>query len=408
MNSLVEGLCGDEGRGRFLPLFLVLLAVVVSLARTYDSRSMAAAMEPITVGGDVTNGTPGGTVPEDLVVSLHIFSGTEERGVYTTTLGSDHVFGFSEALAQDGDGVFEDGHTLVARVVYDGVTYLSDFAAVNVDQPDVSLSITIFETTDGAEGIGVAQLHVFVNRLNDRIEVGQYCVIGNSGVRTYVGSPGGADGERTTWRVTLPADAQNLRIDRDGAEGRFVPLEDGLADTRPILPGAMSAEASFVYDLPYRDGLRLEQAFDIPVNGVVLVVPGGEIGLEGGDLSPGGTLETEMGPSSSYTAGPLEAGERLAFTVVRSEARVAGALGFVEANRLAIGIAMLAVGGAAAYWLWRSPAPGSIPAFARSEVEAIATLDGAFERGEMSEDAYRERRRVLKQRLREQLLDHRR
>lgn len=387
--------------------FVVLLAAALSLAWTYDSRSVAVTVRLNSVGGDVTNGTPGGAVPDDLVVSLHVFSGTEERGVYTTTLESDHTFAFSEPLAQDGDGVFEDGHTLVARVVYDGVTYLSDFATVNVDQPDVSLPITIFETTDRADVIAIAQLHLFVNRLDDRIEVRQYGVIGNRGVRTYIGSYDAADGERTTWSVRLPDDAMNLRIDRDGAEDRFVALEEGLADTRPIPPAAMSTEASFVYELPYRDGLRVEQIFDIPVNGIVLVVPGGALGLEGPGLSPGGTLETEMGPAASYTAGPLEAGERLAFTVVRSEAHGTGILGVAEANRLAVGIAMLAVGGAAAYWLWWSPSPGPIPAYARPEVEAIATLDRAFERGDISEEAYRERRQALKQRLRKQLLDHR-
>jgi hypothetical protein len=322
----------------------------------------------------------------------------EETSAYTTTVASDHGFRF--------EGVsLAEGETLVARTVYDGVAYFSEFTPVEPGQQEVSLPITIYETTNDRESVSVAQLHVFFERSGERLQIGQYCVIGNGGDRTYVGAPAAGSGISTTWSVRLPTGAQNLRFDTGQLGGRFVATENGFADTRAVPPGQAGVETSFTYDVPYSsERLRVEQTFDVPVRSVVLVLPGGDLGLEGTGLSSEGTLETQMGPAVSYTAGPLDAGEPLSLTVVPRQATALGTRR-ASSNGLPVGIIALALASGAVFWLWRSAPPGMIPPEARSKVGAIAALDRDFEEGRIPREAYRKKRQALKRRLRESLSD---
>lgn len=383
-----------HGPTRLVLLTLGLLCALLSVAWAYDTQTSAG-----TVVGEVTNGTSAGAVPDGLVVTLHAFSGMEETNAYTTTVASDHAFRFEDVS-------FGEGETLVARTLYGGVAYFSEFAPVEPDQQEMSLPITIYETTDDRGSISVAQLHVFLEQSGERVQIGQYSVVANTGDRTYVGSPVAGSGMSATWSVRLPGDAQNLGFDSGQLGGRFVPTENGFADTRPVPPGQAGVETSFTYDVPYSsdERLRVEQAFDVPVRSVVLVLPGGDLGLEGAGLSSEGTLETQMGPAVSYTAGPLDANDPLSFTVVSREARTSPTRS-ESSNGLTVGIIALAMAGGAVYWLWRAPLSGAVPPEARSEVEAIAALDRNFEEGHVPREAYRKKRRALKRRLRESLSD---
>lgn len=361
------------------------------VSNAYDSQNLVR-----TVVGEVVNGTPDGVVPDDLEVTLHIFSGTQETDVYATTLSSEGRFRFGEVSVQVGQ-------VLVARAVYEGVMYVSEMVTVEPGEEEVSLPITVYEATEDAREVSVGQLHVFVERLEDRLRVGQHCVVSNDGARTYVGSSRSGSGSPTTWAVALPGGAEKLRFDGGELGGRFIAMGDGFGDTRAIPPGRVSVEVSFSYEVAYSDGQPTEQAFDVPVDGFVVVLIGEGARLEGAGLSAEGPLETQMGPATSYTGGPLDAGEPLSFAVVGTGVAAAETERTDELAEVAVGIAVLALSGAAVYWLWRSPLPGSVPRHVRTEVEVIAALDRDFERGYVSERVYREKREALKRRLGEKL-----
>lgn len=384
---------------------LVLVAACLSVVLAQDAPVPSRPIEDRlpAVSGRVTNGTPGGAVPDDLEVALHIFSGTKERAVYTTTLDADGTFDFSEQVGFSEDAVFQEDHRLVARVVYEGISYLSDFLTVDADLNRVTVPVTIYETTDSAGDISVAQLHVFVAQVGERIEIAQYCVIANNGLRTYVGPPRPPSDQSIAWSVTLPETVESLWSEAGGSEGDLVALDGALAHTGAIAPGAMGAQVSFGYELAQWEGLRVEQAFDIAVDAVIFVLPGAGLQLEGAGLSPAGVLETERGPAASYVAGPLEPLEPLAFTIAQVEATVAATSN--QTGQVFLGLAMLAAAGIAAYRLWRAPSAGPVPATVLARVEAIAALDREFERGAVDEEAYRERRRRLKREVYVQLLD---
>jgi hypothetical protein len=112
-----------------------------------------------------------------------------------------------------------------------------------------------------------------------------------------------------------------------------------------------------------------------------------------------------MGPSLSYTAGPLAAGEALAFTLVAGLRSLPAAPGGVAPVRnaaveMALGLAALAAGAVASYLVLRSPVSGAPPAQARPLVDSIAALDARFEAGELAEVAYHQQRASLKAQLR--------
>ena len=141
----------------------------------------------------------------------------------------------------------------------------------------------------------------------------------------------------------------------------------------------------------------------MPVSAVVLVLTEGDLALEGADLSPEEQLDTQMGPASSYEAGPLGSGEPLAFQVVSRAAGPPVAQPAESSNGLGLGIAAGAAAAVAVYLMWRPPAPSPMPQDVRAQVKAIAVLDREFESGLITEAQYRQKRASLKRHLIDEL-----
>jgi hypothetical protein len=373
--------------GRFAFAWLAALLLIAG------GWTFAPQERGIVVTGQVTNGTPGGTVPADLPVALYIFaeSGQEQAAVYTTTVAAGGLFRFEGVAVAEGD-------TLVARVVYRDVAYTSDAVAFEPGQQEASLSIPVYETTERRPDIRIAQLHMFLNRVGDRLRVGEYYLIGAAGDRTWVGIEDPVTGRRITLAFTLPADAQGLWFSGPGLGERFVEWEGGFADTEPIPPGMTTSEVFFSYEMPYRDGLSVTRVFGVPVDSAVLLVSEeGGVALTGEGVALAESLNTPMGVALSYTAGSLAAGQPLAFSLVDQEtaARAGGAWGNVV-----VGLFVLAAAAGGAFWLWRLPASPALPAEADVLVDAIAALDADFEAARVAEDAYRREREALKRQIR--------
>ncbi len=370
----------------------------------------------LRVVGLVTNGTPGESVPAGLAVTLHVFSGTEERATYTTRTASDGSFSL-EGLTSDG----ALGEVFVARVVFQDVTYLSEFVAPEPDQSEVRLPVTVYGTSEDAGDIEVAQLHIFLVPMDGRLQVREYYLVSNTGDRTYVGARHLEIGRRTTLTFTLPEEAEGLAFEGAGLGERFFEQGGGFVDTAPVLPGSASGEVLFSYEMPYREGARIERVLDVPISSAVLVLADSKgfpkpleseaasITLLGDGISPAGVLDTQMGEALSYTAGPLAAGEPLAFTLVAGSqpgAVVPGETASVRNATLetAIGLAALAAAVLVVYLLLGRQTPRfsamPIPAQARPLVEAMAKLDGDFEAGQVAEEAYRRERASLRRQVR--------
>ncbi|HHS97851.1 MAG TPA: carboxypeptidase regulatory-like domain-containing protein [Chloroflexi bacterium] len=378
---------------------LLLLSVVLLSALGWTRMPQATT---VTVKGRVTNGTPGGEVPPGLEVSLHVFSSGQESETLTTTVAADGSFSFEKVPGGED-------RTYIAQVTYQGVEYTSDPVTPSADEEEVNAPITIYETTEDPATVQVTQLHVFINELEGQLLVEEYWLIGNEGERTYVGREDPETGQRVTLQVTLPEGAQDLTFDGPGLGDRFVERPNGFADTRPIPPGGTTVEIAFFYTLPYQEGLQVEQAADVPIGSVVVLMVQGDLALEGAGLEPMGTVDTQMGPAFSYIGGPLAAGEPLAFTLVpappttEEPAPPAGhpatAPARNPARETAVGLAALAAAIVGALLLWRAPSPGPVPPRIRPLVERIAALDAEYRSGQIPEGTYLKRREQLKREI---------
>jgi len=326
------------------------------------------------VVGHVTNGTSGSAMPTDLPVVLHVFSGMEEIETLTTILAADGSFRFG-GLAPGEEKTF------VVRVVYQDVAYVSDLGTIEPGQRELALPVAVYEATEDRSAIQVTQLHVFVSASGEHLRIGEYYLVSNTGERTYVGTKAPEAGKRATLSFTLPEGAEGLHFDSSGLGERYLERERGFADTAPVPPGTASSEVLFEYQLPYREGTPVARAFDLPVASVVLVHLDEGMALEGKGITPAGPLDTQMGRARAYTAGPLAAGEVLAFRLVAQSqptalsAPAGPAPARNAAQELGIGLVALAAAVVAVYLLWRLPAPQPLPGQARPLVEAIAALD---------------------------------
>jgi len=384
------------------PFYVSRLALFSALALLLTAWSYAPQGAAVTVSGQVTHGTPGGVVPAGLEVTLQVFSQAGTTAEYTTTLDADGAFRFDGlALAA--------GEIVVARVVYQQVSYASAPVTIEAGQQEVALPVVVYETTADPATVEITQLHVFMVGAGDVFQVSEFYLISNLGERTWVGALDEASGRRTTLRFTVPAQADELSFDGSGLGERFVELADGFADTEPIPPGMATVEVLFRYTLPYQEGLLIERTFGAPVASAVLLVVDAEMGLAGPQLTAAGPLETQMGAALAYTAGPLSAGETLTFTLARQGATApVGSTGTTGAptrdtgRELLIGLLVLAAALVAVYVLLLSPAAAP-PQEVRPLVRAIARLDADFEAGRIGQDAYRQQREALKQQVRRTL-----
>ena len=381
--------------------WLALIALVIGLL---PAVVLAQGTGDIAIVGRVTNGTPGGPLPVGEPVTLQFFQETHWTAIYTATLAADGTFRFADFTA-------DTGASFVTHIRYRDVHYYSEPATLE-GTADIEADIEIFEPTADPAAITIEQVHLFIVPQGEQVRIAEYYLIGNSGDRTFVGTAD-ADGARTTLTFPLPPEATNLRFNGPGLGERFIGDESGFADTQPIPPGSATIDVDFSYDLPYREGLRVERRFGAPVSQAALIINSETVGLAGEGLTPGGMMNTQMGPSASYSVGPLAEGEPLAFTFVPQTQRPAPAPAATgpagprprnPAQETGLGIVALALGGLASYLLWRStPAAPLPPAWARPLIAEIVALDTDFAAGKIEAAAYRQQRAALKEHLRAQL-----
>ncbi|MBC7228487.1 MAG: hypothetical protein H5T61_14850 [Thermoflexales bacterium] len=265
-------------------------------------------------------------------------------------------------------------------------------------------------TTGDPSQIVVTQLHIFLRRAEDRLEVHEFYLVSNTGDQTYVGREDPQTGRRHTLTFALPPQATDLQI-LEPAEEHWARLDGGLAYTEPISPGSLSLELAFQYTLPFAEGMEVERAFPVQVTSLG-VLAFGDLAAEGSALTPGGVMDTAQGPVRVYTAGPLDPGQPVRFRVrtepVETALAPATSAPAAQPSRnptaeIALGLAALAVAVVAAYVLLRPPAPGPVPASVRAQVEAIAALDEEYQQGQLGEKEYRRRREALKREARDKV-----
>ncbi len=259
-------------------------------------------------------------------------------------------------------------------------------------------------TTEDPSQVVITQLHLFLRRAEDRLEVREFYLVTNTGDQTYIGREDPQTGRRLTLVFTLPTGAAGLKT-VEPADEHWVKKDGGIAYAEPISPGDIPLEIVFLYTLPFVEGMEMERAFPVQVASLAVMAIGEDLAAEGSALTSGGVMDTSQGPIRVYTAGPLKAGEPVRFRVRTEPLEMAmapaGAAPVARPSRnptveVVLGLVVLAVAVVVAYILLQPPAPGPIPASVRAQIEAIAALDDDYQAGRLDEKEYRRRREALK------------
>jgi hypothetical protein len=360
-----------------------------------------AALAGGTVGGRVTNGTAGASLPPGLEVILTGFDGEQEVYRQTAAVGSDGSYAFSDVPAAAG-------RVYGATVSYAGVLYFSAGAHLAGDGTPLDLPITIHDTASDATGLSVERLHLLFDfSIPDRLQVLELWVLSNASDRTIVAAPGGGVVD-----VELPEGASALGFE-DGAIGdRFVLTDNGFGDTQPVVPGTATSQFIFSYRLPYDGRLDFRRPTDHAVEAVVVLLPAEGVTADGNGLQDLGVQTMGGQAVHSYASGAIAAGEALELRLSGRPNAEAGAGSSSGLANVAIGLGVLGILVLAAGLWWFRPAGGRRPArehrpLAVSEgerlISEIAALDDAFAAGGMEESAYRARRESLKRALRDRM-----
>ena len=399
----------------------LLTALALSFALTLGLASRAAAQTGTpppertgTVIEKIANGTAGSSIPGSLAMMLHAWEETGETVMLDGQSDDTGAFRFDDVPMQDG-------WAFSAMLTYNDVTFFSEPGVVEPGTNELALPLTVYEPSQDASAVRVAQMHVFLDFGPGEVSVGEIYILSNPSDRALVGGLTLPDGRPATLQFALPAGANKVGFEGDDSGQRFIITPDGFADTGAVLPGEGTAQVVVTYVLPYRSGMTIEHPVGQSVD-AVNVLTRADAGVAVGGQGIGAPTPRQMGSGETfniYAAGPLQPGDALTIYLTgeptyRTPGGATGQMVTPQTNELAafaerwaipiggglLGASLIGIG----VWWWRRPAALGREAQTVSDAEAqwpdalraIAALDEAHERGEVADDDYRARRAELR------------
>jgi mono/diheme cytochrome c family protein len=388
---------------------------VVDYARTFSYAYVdpAAPLQPIeeaTINGQVVNGTTDETVTEGTVLLRAFTQDLEETLSLTTTLSADGRYGFNLTSIQP-DWVF------LATVPYNGLNFSSDVTQLNRSEPEAELPVTVYEQTTDPDVVQIEQIHIILDFIDqDRLQIVELYAFSNEEDAVFMGETGRV--EDGTIEFVLPDGAENVDFQRafDSLDS-FIPAtelietESGWADTIPLRPGQGSTNLVVQYELPYRSGMTISHPVRYNAASATLVMPDVGVTPTEGEWVGQGARQMQSGTFVSYARSSLAAGSRLSLALNGRPQRIAGtssgaSLARDNTTELIIGGSVLLVVLVAAVYFARAWQMQNVAEPVAEEADeantllhAIATLDEAYENGEIGEDQYRRQRKRLKSEL---------
>ena len=360
------------------------------------------------VSGQITNLTPGGTVPAGLELMLHAWDRDFNEKLMlegqSTTTGT---FQFDDVLLNP-DWLY------AVMLTVDYVLYFSEPASLPHWATTLNLDVPIYDNTSITAAVQVTRQHVFFDAAQDGLLVGEIYILSNLGDRTIAGS-NGEDTLLSPLQFNLPEAAQNVTFEGN-ENGRYLLTPGGFVDTSPLRPGEGSGQVVVRYVLPYEAGMGYTVAPNWPTNGINFLVPEGiGITLAGDGLSAEETRDMGDGRLVAiYNYGAIQPGESLSLTLTGELALAAAApvTEMIEApeptligkNWAVAGMVLgLLLVGTAVWWYLRSGTEDEEAAVTEPDgsfddlVLQIAQLDAAHEQGNLDETMYWQQRNDLRQ-----------
>ena len=388
---------------RILPVAMALAAAVFLLA------AMPSWADEHEIGGQVVNLTPEAAPPAGLQVVLTIFEGTDPIGQLATTTSEDGSFVFGEIPRIEGLGY-------LFQLQYQGAQYRFQLDPGS----SAPVQIAIYEPTSELSSLSVLDDTIMVTREPGQFEqltVRQVVRVRNETLETFVPSFGDAGaGMMNFLRVSMPAGFREMTVRSDLQGGQVIPVDRGVGITTAIPPGIHAIV--FAYAAPYdQPNLIFEPLYPLGADSVRVLVREDVGRLIGPDIREDEAVIVSGSNFRVYSLEGVTAGNRvsLGFTdlpqapwtttlvdAFTTEWQITAVIPGVTAFLLMLLLVYA--------WRLQKREPRSVDATVLAEniqrqpdqmelVERIAELDGRRERGEVSEEDYRQRRALLKRSL---------
>ncbi len=380
-----------------------------TITSTADVTSTATFTGSVTV--QLVNGS-GGDAPSESTVTLYGFDNMQNTYSGTLTTGENGVYTFTNVT-------MPAGRVFLAGTQYASGSYVSDIATVDPTTPNLSLPITVYDSTTDVSVLTTDRLHVFFDFTDPQnVQVIEVFIISNPTKQSVVS----ASTDGTVVSFPLPQGYTNLQFDNGELGARYVELSQGFGDTTTVIPGVGQYQVVFTYQLPYSHRLNFVQAMFLPTSAVVVMLPDNGIKLSSSMLQDGGTTDYKGITYRIYNGNSINAGSSVDLTLTGSPRQAAASiLAPGSMQNLAIGLGVFGVALVAlGLWLYQRNRQklalqkiaestqfsdsysdlGFSPEDEDTLMDAIIALDDQFHAGNLPEAAYLERRAALKEKLR--------
>ena len=352
-----------------------------------------------TVAGRINNGTTGFDTPEDVQVTLWVFSTNDDSEATSVGVDAGRTFLFQEVQA---DGV--SGY--VVAVTYQEVSY----AVPLVPEDDLTnVDITIYEATESLDVVSLVGNTIIVlgaDSASRTVSVMEIAQVSNSSDRTFVSNLE-AGGPMNLLRFPLPANATNLDVQTELPEGQSLQVDRGFALSNPVPPGEYGVV--FTYVVPY-DGNELDLSRTLlrGAGTIRLLVPTDIATIHSTALIDGDEVAIGNTAHRMYEAREMAPDSEIDMVLrgLPQPSLLQGIGGLLETRGwlaaplvLAAVLMGLLVAGLAGTRYREAAAPDETPQERLELVQTIAELDDQFDDDEIEEAAYASRREVLKRQL---------
>ena len=385
-----------------------------------SAATQEAGVSSITLTGQVSNGTAGGTIPADLEITLFVFSVEGEPQQFQTTAGATGEYSFA-------DVPFGAESTYVVTAAYRERVFTSDFQlGSQLTGNPATLSFPIYELTEDTAVLEISGMATQVNATGEGLEIAQVFSFSNTSDRAYSTSQTTPDGRPISLVIPLPPGAV---VPGFNEQGRYVFVQEEFTvlDTAPVLPGEEHI-VQVIYFVDYGGDAIIDQELDYALSGPVrLLVRPQNIRISSEQLQSRGTETIGSAQYATYGADlTLPAGSVISYEISGQggTSAVSGAETVVSSNNLLpvvlliIGVEILFVA-FLIYWNRRRrtkaaqrpspfvtepPPTATAPSRAAAPsthalLEEIAALDAAYEAGQIEDEDYQNQRETLKARL---------
>ncbi len=412
----------------------------------------------LTIRGRLVQGTAGGdAIPAGLAMQLFVLDAHGNMaGVYDTTSSEDSSYAFDNVPRSAGD-------VYLIQVRYDGIPQGAQTMSDTGTETELTQDVVVYQRTTDPSSVAVTWAQMLVNFApidQFGVEIWLRMELANTGDRIVTTDQvAGPNDWYVSVIVDLPVGSFGIQpMETEGSERFDVQVEDGVPvvrDTWPLRPGQVHT-ITVAYYVPYTNGAVFDQTFNYPVVDASVLIPNDTVTMQSDQLDPVGAWryrvdhggvrvvdlqpDEAINPETDFTLvnahdllKPLAAGDHLVFELIGRPTRTMDVIATTpqaatsassdsKSNSLPIliataGLALIAVAGVLA-WRQRRTAPllaessaeivemddddwepPSAKATKAELLSAVASLDDAFEAGELDEDTYEERRALLMERL---------